>query len=157
MGKLSWVKFMISFQRLRDIREDHDLNQNQLSQILGVKRSTYSLWELGISIIPLKNLVDFCDYFNVSMDYVLGLSNNKGSKCLIKGLDLKVLGNNLRDIRLKKGLSQENIASMFKITQPAVVRYEHGLVTISISNLYKYSKEFNISINELCGKNSTSN
>ena len=38
---------MISFKRLRDIREDHDLTQSEMAEILGVDRSAYSLWELG--------------------------------------------------------------------------------------------------------------
>lgn len=69
-----------------------------------------------------------------------------------KGLKLKILGNNLKGIRVKKGLSQENVADMLGITQPAIAKYEKGLVTISVSNLYKLSKEFKVSISDLCGK-----
>ena len=47
---------MISFKRLKDIREDNDINQKEMANILNVNRSTYSLWELGINIIPLKYL-----------------------------------------------------------------------------------------------------
>ena len=47
---------MIKFERLKDIREDHDLSQEEMAKILNVKRSRYSLWELGINIIPLKYL-----------------------------------------------------------------------------------------------------
>ena len=43
----------MNFKRLKDIREDHDINQEQMAKILKVNRSTYSLWELGINIIPL--------------------------------------------------------------------------------------------------------
>ena len=86
---------MIDFQRLKDIREDNDINQETMSKILGVPRSTYSMWELGISVIPLKLLCDFADYFNITLDYALGLTNNKTSRNLIKGLDLQVLANNI--------------------------------------------------------------
>lgn len=54
---------MIDFQRLKDIREDNDINQETMSKILGVPRSTYSMWELGISVIPLKLLCRFCRLF----------------------------------------------------------------------------------------------
>lgn len=143
---------MISFKRLKDIREDNDINQERMAEILGVNRSTYSLWELGINIIPLYSLCDFADYFNFSLDYVLGLSNNKGSKDLIKGLDLEILGNNMKAIRVKHNLSQENIANMLDVTQACIARYEKGIICISISNLYKFSKEFKVTINSLCGK-----
>lgn len=143
---------MINFKRLKDIREDNDINQEQMAKILGVNRSTYSLWELGINIIPLKSLCDFADYFNSSLDYILGLSNNKSSKNLIKGLDLKILGNNIKAIRIKNNLSQENIAEILGVTQACITRYEKGIINISVSNLYKFAKEFKISINYLCGK-----
>lgn len=143
---------MINFSRLKDIREDYGINQEKISEILGVKRSTYSLWELGINIIPLSNLCDFADHFNLSIDYVLSLTNDRSNKNFKKGLDLKILGNNLKSIRIKNNLSQENIASLLGVTQACIVRYEKGLICISVSNLYKFCKEFNITLNEVCGK-----
>ena len=143
---------MISFNRLKDIREDNDINQEKMSEILGVNRSTYSLWELGINIIPLKSLCNFADYFDFSLDYVLGLTNDRKSKSSIKGIDLKVLGSNMKLIRTKNNLSQENIAELLGVTQACITRYEKGLISISVPNLYKFAKEFKISINELCGK-----
>lgn len=143
---------MINFNRLKDIREDNDINQEKMSEILGINRSTYSLWELGINIIPLKSLCDFADYFDFSLDYVLGLTNDRKSKSSIKGIDLKVLGNNMKLIRNKNNLSQENIAELLGVTQACITRYEKGLISISVPNLYKFAKEFKISINELCGK-----
>ena len=143
---------MINFNRLKDIREDNDINQEKMSEILGINRSTYSLWELGINIIPLKSLCDFADYFDFSLDYVLGLTNDRKSKSSVKGIDLKVLGNNMKLIRTKNNLSQENIAELLGVTQACITRYEKGLISISVPNLYKFAKEFKISINELCGK-----
>lgn len=86
---------MINFNRLKDIREDNDMNQTKIAKILNVNRSTYSLWELGINIIPLKKLCDFADYFNFSIDYILGLTNDRKNSKIIKGLDLIKLGNNI--------------------------------------------------------------
>ena len=129
---------MINITKLKDIREDNDISQVQMAEILGVNRSTYSLWELGINIIPLKSLCNFADYFNYSIDYVLGLTNIRKNPNLIKGLDLIKLG--------------ENIASMIGVTQACITRYEKGLICISTSDLYKLSKEFKISLSELCGK-----
>lgn len=143
---------MIKITKLKDIREDNDISQVQMAEILGVNRSTYSLWELGINIIPLKSLCNFADYFNYSIDYVLGLTNIRKNPNLIKGLELIKLGENIKKIRLQNELSQENIASMIGVTQACITRYEKGLICISTSNLYKLSKEFKISLSELCGK-----
>lgn len=54
--------------------------------ILEVNRSVYSLWELGINIISLKNLCDYVDYYKVSIDYILGLTNDKKTKIIYKDL-----------------------------------------------------------------------
>jgi len=143
---------MINLQKLKDIREDNDINQEQMAKILGVPRSTYSMWEIGISIIPLKHLCDFADYFDVSLDYALGLTNNKNSKNLIKGLNLEIIGNNIKAIRKRNNLSQENIAEILDVTQSCIVKYEKGKIFISTENVYKLAKEFKISMNELCGK-----
>lgn len=143
---------MINFEKLKGIREDNDISQQEMAKILGVKRSTYSLWELGINIIPIEYLSSFADYFNYSIDYVLGLSNDKDTDKIIKGLDYKAIGNNIKNIRMKNELSQENLAHMLNVTQACIARYEKGLICISLSNLYKISKEFNVSISKICGK-----
>lgn len=144
---------MISFSRLKEIREDNDINQMRMAEILNVNRSTYSLWELGINIIPINYLSDFADYFHISIDYILGLTNNRNQKNLLKGLDLKVLGNNMKNIRIKNQLSQIDVAKILNVSQACIVRYEKGLISISVSNIYKFSKTFKVSINDLCGKN----
>lgn len=143
---------MINFSKMRDIREDHDMTQKDMASILGVNRSTYSLWELGINIIPIKHLCDFADYFNYTIDYVLGLTNSKTKVNVIKGFNLKSLGKNMKEIRTKHKLSQENIANLLGITQACVARYENGLIEISTSNLYKFSKYFKVSLSKLCNK-----
>ncbi len=148
---------MINFIKLKDIREDNDISQEKMAEILGVKRSAYSLWELGINIIPLQSLCDFADYFGFSIDYVFGLTNNRKNDNLIKGLDFKTLGNNIKKIRLNHHLSQENVASMLGVTQACITRYEKGLICISTSNLYKFAKKFDMSLSEVCGKGSIEN
>ncbi len=148
---------MIDFRRLKDIREDHDINQEEMAKILNVNRSTYSLWELSINIIPLKYLNNFADYFNVSIDYVLDLTNKKDNKSMIKGFDLEILGKNLKEIRIKNNLSQEKVANILGVSQACVNKYENGKICISIPNLYKYCKNFKISFNMICGKEKKTN
>ena len=110
---------MIDFKKLRDIREDNDLNQRKMAKILHVKRSTYSLWELGINIIPLEKLCEFADYFNYSIDYVLGLSRKRNTKRISHGIDFLVLGKKIKKIaRPPEGRlsSFASIAISFKIS-----------------------------------------
>lgn len=143
---------MVDFSRLKDIREDNDLSQLKMAKILHVNRSTYSLWELGINIMPIKYISKFADYFNYSIDYVLGLSNDKNINNNKKGYNKKNVGKRLKYIRLENKLSQEKMANILNVSQACIVRYEKGIIDISTSNLYKISKKFNYSMNYLCCK-----
>ena len=66
-------------EMLTDIRKDHNIFQRDLATILNVSKSTYARWETKEQIIPLNHLNDFCNYFNVSMDYVMNLSRKNNN------------------------------------------------------------------------------
>ena len=60
------------FQRLRDLREDMDLKQVQVAEILGIKQTVYSRYERGFQTIPVEHLIKLADFYNVSTDFILG-------------------------------------------------------------------------------------
>ena len=59
---------------LRDLREDHDLRQEDVARLLGTTQQVYSRYESGINELPIRHLVALCRFYGVSADYVLGLS-----------------------------------------------------------------------------------
>ncbi len=63
--------------RLRDLREDRDLKQAELARLLQVHQTTYSDYELGRLNIPISVLHTLADFYNVSIDYLLGRTNEK--------------------------------------------------------------------------------
>lgn len=63
------------FQRLRDMRENHDLTQTQVAALLGIQQTVYSRYERGYQTIPLELLIQLADYYKVSVDYLLGRTN----------------------------------------------------------------------------------
>ena len=63
--------------RLRDLREDKDLKQNDLARLLQIHQTTYSDYELGKLNIPVPALHILADYYNVSIDYLLCRTNIK--------------------------------------------------------------------------------
>ena len=63
-------------RRLRDLREDHDLSQEQIAELLGIQQTVYSRSERGAQTIPLQHLVTLAKYYTVSTDYMLGLTDN---------------------------------------------------------------------------------
>lgn len=65
------------FQRIADLRQDHDLTQQEAADILNCKREVYRRYEKGIREIPISYAITLAKYYHVSMDYLLGLSNRK--------------------------------------------------------------------------------
>jgi transcriptional regulator with XRE-family HTH domain len=63
--------------RLKDLREDSDIPQRVIAEYLGIRQNTYSQYENGQRQIPLEMLVKLSEYFNVSADYILGITNVK--------------------------------------------------------------------------------
>ena len=147
---------MINLSRLKNMREDKDLHQIDMANVLGVNRSNYSLWELEINEIPVDKLAFCADYFNSSMDYLLNLSDSKDTENLILGFDYKILGKNLKRIRIKNEYSQEYVAFILDVSPTTIGKYEKSNIKIPLNNLYKYVKLFNISINAICGKTQNS-
>lgn len=64
------------YQRIRDLREDRDLKQRQLAQYLNCSQQVYSNYELGQRDIPTDVLIRLSQLYQVSVDYILGLTNN---------------------------------------------------------------------------------
>ncbi|MDE6539173.1 MAG: helix-turn-helix domain-containing protein [Ruminococcus sp.] len=65
------------FQRLRDLREDMDMNQTQIAEILRIKQTVYSRYERGFQTIPIEHLLTLADFYEVSTDYIFGRTNVK--------------------------------------------------------------------------------
>jgi len=63
--------------RLRDLREDADLNQTQLAKILGMSQTGYSKYETGENDIPTQVLIKLAQFYKTSIDYILGVSDQK--------------------------------------------------------------------------------
>lgn len=61
------------FNRIKDLRRDHDLSQKAVADILNTSQSYYSEYELGKRPLPIQHLRTLCIYYNVSADYILGL------------------------------------------------------------------------------------
>lgn len=68
---------MAYYQRIRDLREDMDKTQNEIAEYLGTTTQYYGKYELGYSEIPFERAIMLAKYYNVSLDYIAGLTNNK--------------------------------------------------------------------------------
>lgn len=64
-------------KRLKDLREDKDLNQRTISSLLNVKQQTYSYYENGKRTIPYELIIKLAIFYDTSIDYILELTNEK--------------------------------------------------------------------------------
>lgn len=69
---LESVIIMQKYQRIRDLREDADLTQKQVGEAINVPQRTYAYYESGQRMVPPQVLCALADFYNVSVDYILG-------------------------------------------------------------------------------------
>ena len=67
----------MNIKRLKDLREDNDLMQKQVADILNTTQQQYSKYETGIRLIPIDKINILADYYETSVDYILGRTNIK--------------------------------------------------------------------------------
>ena len=67
----------MTYKRIRDLREDSDLTQQQMADMLFINRRTYSSYEVGSRSIPVEILGKIADIFDTSIDYLVGRTDNK--------------------------------------------------------------------------------
>ena len=68
---MPWVMRMDYRQRIRDLREDADLTQSQVAEILGTSQTMYARYERGASELPIRHLIALAKLYRVSTDYIL--------------------------------------------------------------------------------------
>ena len=68
------------FERLRALREDNDLTQKQIADILGTSHTMYARYERGANELPIRHLKTLCLFYNISSDYILGIERDSSRK-----------------------------------------------------------------------------
>lgn len=138
--------------KIKDLREEYDLTQLKMSEIMNVSKSNYARWETNESIIPLKHLNNLCNYFNVSMDYITGLSKEKNYIIINKKLNKELIGKRLKEFRENNNLTQEELAKQINTSHSTISAYESGKTILLTAFAYDICKKYNISLDYLCGR-----
>lgn len=68
------------YENIRNLREDNDKTQEELAHYLSIKQTTYSKYELGKINIPIEVFAKLADYYDVSVDYLIGRTKNKNPR-----------------------------------------------------------------------------
>lgn len=134
---------------LKFCRETLEMTQKEIGTILGVSRKTVSGWENNNDIIPLSKLIQFCNLYNFSVDYVMGLTRKNINYTSDIELDKIELGKTLRKIRKELRMTQKDIAKECAISHTTYSNYELGIILISTMSLYTICKNHKLSADEI--------
>lgn len=137
---------------LLKLREEHNLKQNQVADILNIDHTQYSHYEVEYRTIPIKHLITLSDYYKVSLDYIFEFTDKKNYTNRISGINKKEAGIRLRNFRKANNLTQEKIATFLNTTKAVICNYEKGRNLISTPFLYQLCKKYNVSADYLLGK-----
>lgn len=141
-------------KRLFDLREYKDLSQIKLANYLGITQQTYSLWEKGTKIIPLKHLNSLSNFYEISMDYIVGLTDEKNNSGIIKLTELNKneIGSRIKKIKEDNNLTLRDLAKELNTTSSTISAYETGKTLILTAFAYQICIKYNVSLDWLCGK-----
>lgn len=133
------------------IRTDYGLSQKDMANYLNINLASYKLYETNIRPMKIRELNKLSDYFKISLNTLLNLSNNV-SKINLFNIDYKYLKFSLKYVRKIHRVTQKKLAEEFKISVPTIARYEKNPENINAIYLYNFAKKFHISIDYICGK-----
>lgn len=68
------------YEIIKELREDRDLSQQKIAEILDTTQQVYSRYENGVNEMPIRHLITLCKFYKVSADYVLGLKNTRKNR-----------------------------------------------------------------------------
>ncbi len=139
-------------ENLRELREYKGLKQKDMAKILNVSRPNYTRWETRAEIIPLRKLNELCNYFKVDMDYIIGFKRKAKIMHDDNVLDKKAIGENIRKLRHKYNLSQNDLADILNTTHSVISAYENGKTLILTAFLIEICEKYHESMDEICNR-----
>ena len=140
---------MIENFRLKDLREDNFWTQEQVAQKLKIVRRTYAEYELKNNMIPINLLYDLAVLYQVSIQYLCGLTNYKDPYGEFMPYDKSKFLSNLKNLREQHGYTQAELGQKLSCGQDTISLYESGSRNIPIDILILLSKLYKIPIDYL--------
>ena len=142
---------MIYSKKLKDIREEKNITQEEISNVLNISRGVYSVYETENQIIPIKHLDALSIYFNVSIDYLFQFTDIKNYDNN-NSINLEISVKRLKEFRKDNKITQVNLAKMLNVANGTIANYECGRNFIATPFLYEICKKYKISADYLLGK-----
>lgn len=142
-------------KRIKSLREESELSQLELAKILNISNSTLSQYEAG-NRIPgddIKNKI--ADYFNVSVDFLLGRTDDPTPYTQAMGrvnrIKIENFSDRLKQLRNEKGVLQRELADYLNVSRVTITQYENGSRSPDDETKKKIAEYFNVSLDYLMG------
>lgn len=120
----------MNIEKIKYIRDELEITQNDISKKLGCTRSAYSLWKINKNTIPLYYLNKLSNILNVNIDYLVNLSNKKYITFNKVDINRRILGNRIKQARKSINYTQEKLASKLNTTHSVISAYESGKTAV---------------------------
>ena len=144
--------YEMDYSRIKDLRLEHNKTQKDIANYLGISIAAYSQFERMDTLIPIELLNKLSNYYNVSLDYLLKITDDPNISIANKELDKKVVGENLKKIRKDNKLYQETLAQEIGTSHSLISEYESGKKLVSLTYGYAICMKYHISLDWLYGK-----
>ena len=137
--------------KLKEIREYEDYSLAEIAQKIHVSKSSYADWESARAVLPLKHMVSRANVYHISLDYLFGLSDDMSKILEKRVLNPLKISNNIKNFRVEKGLTQEQMAQELFVSRCTLSRYETNNLLISTACIYELCKKYNLSVDKMLG------
>ena len=152
MIKVSNYNYELDFSRIKEIRIKSGISQQEIADYLQINQSTYSKFELNKATIPIEILNKLSNFYEVSLDYLLKITDEPKIKIINKDIDKKKVGIILKKIRTERKMYQETLAKEIGTSHSLISEYESGKKLVSLTYGYAICKKYNISLDYFYGK-----
>lgn len=145
-------EYELKYPRIKELRIENNLTQLQVANLINIDHTTYSQYETRKVLIPITALNILANYYNVSLDYLVGLSDNKNYSSMRNDIDKDITKARLLEVRKEKKLYQETLANMLGMVKSVICDCEKGRKILALEPAYILCKKYNISMDWLYSK-----
>lgn len=142
----------MNVERMKNLRDELEITQSEISKRLGCTRSAYSLWEINKNTIPLYYLNKLSNILDINIDYLADISNIKKINFNKVEIDRKILGDRIRQARKSISYTQEKLANKLNTTHSVISAYESGKTAVPTLFIIEIAKITQKSLNWFLNK-----
>jgi len=138
--------------KMKELREKENVTQQSIADYMGISRTSYKQFENQYDIIPIKRLNQFCNFFDISIDYVFSLSNDLSYNVINRDISLDISSKRLKEFRKENNFTQQKLADSLNISRSVILYHENKRTVLGTPFLYSLCKKYQISADYLLGK-----